>query len=183
MNFVAAFIGRLLLALIFIISGVNKLVDPGPAQQMLAHVSLPAGLALPTGVFEVAAGLAIVIGVWTRLFSLLLAAYCIVTALYFHNNYTDPMQSTMALKNVAIAGGFLCLFAHSQMRWSYDGLRARRRADLVAHDDDLRARDAELQAREVELRTARAEGRAEAMPAVVTPGVITDPPVRRRRWF
>ena len=171
MNLVAAFIGRVLLALIFIVSGVNKLVDPGPAQHMLAQVNLPSGLAIVTGLFEVVAGLAIIIGIYTRLTSLLLAAFCLLTIVYFHNHIADPQQATNALKNLAIAGGFLCLFAHNQMRWSYDGLRARRRADLVAHDSDIRARDAELQA-------ARAEGRTE-----VAPTVVADPPLRRRRWF
>lgn len=171
MNLLAAFAGRVMLALLFIVSGVNKLVDPGPSQAMLATVNLPPVLAVPTGLFEVIAGFAIVAGLFTRFTAMVLAAYCLLTALYFHHNFADPMQAVMALKNFAIAGGFLCLFAHSQVRWSYDGLRARRRADLAAQEAALRERDAEI-------RQARAEGRAEAAPAT-----LTDPPLGRRRWF
>jgi putative oxidoreductase len=174
MNTVAAFVGRLLLALIFIVSGINKLFDIPSIEAMLAGVGLPPGFAVPTALFELLGGLAIAFGVMTRLFAILFAGFSLVTILFFHRQFSDPMQATMALKNVAIAGGFLCLFAHSQMRWSYDSMRLRRRNDAVT-------REAELRAREAELRAARAEGRAETAPVVATTadGAV----VSRRRWW
>jgi len=55
MSMIAAVIGRLLIAVMFLVSGLQKIVDPGPTAQMLAGTNLPANLALPTGVYEVAA--------------------------------------------------------------------------------------------------------------------------------
>jgi len=96
----------------------------------------------------------------------------------FHNEFTDPMQAAMAMKNLAIAGGLLCLFAHSQMRWSYDSMRLERKAEIARRDADARVHDAEV-------RAARAEGRVAAAPGTTVTDVDGDgrPEVRRRRWF
>ena len=55
----------------------------------------------------------------------------------------------IAMKNLAIAGGLLVLFAYSNMAYSFDSLRARRKAEREVNEADLRA--------------AKAEGRAEVM--------------------
>lgn len=185
MTAIAAFAGRLLLAVLFIHSGIVKLLAPQGAGQMLDAAGLPASLAMPTGIFELVAGLALVFGVMTRLFALLLAAFTLLAALLFHNQLTDPMQLMQAEKNLAIAGGLLALFAVSQMRWSYDSMRLRRRAEVAKLDAESRVHEAEL-------RAARAEGRAELAGTGPVGGqtVVTDanrdgvPEVRRkRRWF
>jgi len=182
------FIGRLLIALLFIVSGANKLFDIGGTQAMLTSAGLPAMLALPTALFELLAGLALVFGFMTRLVAILLAGFCLAAAFFFHNNFMDPMQAAMLLKNVAIAGGLLCLTGLDSIRWSYDSMRERRR---VEHD----ARIAEGQAHEAELRAARAEGAAAATHSREVAGsdihgrtVVTDvdgdgvPEVGKRRW-
>lgn len=143
MTALMAFIGRVLIALLFIISGTNKLVDPASAAAMLSGVGLPASLAMPTGVFELVAGLALVGGVLTRFFAALLAAFCLLSAFFFHNNFVDPLQATMLLKNVAIAGGLLCLCAVNTMRWSYDAMRDQRRLERAEREATVRAAYAE----------------------------------------
>lgn len=140
---ILAFIGRVMIALLFIVSGVNKFADLAGTQAMLTAAHLPAGLAIVTAIFEVVAGLALVVGVMTRFFALLLAAFCLVAAFFFHNNFMDPIQAAMLLKNVAIAGGLLCLCAVDTLRWSYDDIRLRRRNELAARDAELRAAKAE----------------------------------------
>jgi putative oxidoreductase len=126
-----AFIGRIMLALIFVISGAIKLTDiPGTASYM-AGVGLPPSLALPVAIFEIVGGLMIVFGVFTRLTALVFAAFCLLTALLFHRETADPIQAAMAFKNIAIAGGFLCLFAYDQKSWSFDAYRERRRREVV----------------------------------------------------
>jgi putative oxidoreductase len=90
----------------------------------------------------------------------------------------------MALKNLAIAGGFLCLFAHRQVVWSYDALRLRRRADLATHDAELRAARAE--AREAALAKAAAAGTATGATPLVDSdgdGIADSLSYRRRRWW
>ena len=162
MNTVAALIGRILLALIFIVSGAAKLFDPSGTEALITGVGLPAGLAIPAGLFELIAGLAIALGFMTRLFAVLLAGFCLVTAFFFHNQFGDPMQAAMALKNVAIAGGLLCLFAHSQMRWSYDSLRTTRKAELAERKLGTSQRETETKLHDAELRAAKAEAASEA---------------------
>jgi putative oxidoreductase len=146
-----AVVGRILIALLFIVAGFTKLIDPASTAQMLAGVGLPAWLALPTGLFELLAGLALVVGYHTRIFALLLAGFSLVTAFFFHNNLLDPIQSAMLLKNVAIAGGLLSLCGLDTARWSYDAMRQRRREDLAEQKGREEAHDAEV-------RAARAEG-------------------------
>ena len=107
MSSIAAFFGRLMLAAIFIVAGAGKLGDLAGTDQYIQSAGMPAGLALPAAIFEIVAGLAIALGVMTRFFSLLLAGFCLLTAVLFHKNFADQVQGIMFMKNVAIAGGFL----------------------------------------------------------------------------
>ena len=167
MSMIAVFIGRLYIALIFIVSGINKLIHVSDTSAMISAASLPGGLAIPVGLFELIAGLCIALGIAVRLISILLAFFVLATILFFHREFTDPVQAMVAMKNLAIAGGLLCLFGYGHTRWSYDALRQRRRDELAAHRAQQHATDAEL-------RAARAEGRAEAVGA---------PVVVKRPWW
>lgn len=149
MSMIAAVIGRLMLALIFILAGLQKIMDPSGPGEMLAGAGLPSSLAMPTGIFELIAGLLLAVGWMTRLAAILLAGFTLLTVFFFHNEFSDPMQGAMALKNIAIAGGLLMVFAYGHMRGSYDHMRSTRKV--------------ESEAREAELRAARAEGKAEAL--------------------
>lgn len=155
MSGIAAFVGRVMLAALFILAGISKLGALPATDSYIQSVGMPAGLALPTAVFEIAAGLAIALGIFTRFFALLLAGFCLITAVLFHNNFSDPLQMANFLKNVALAGGFLVLFAQRHMVWSYDTMRERRTADRSTRDAEMRAE--------------RAEGRLEGAREVRTP--------------
>lgn len=153
---IAAFFGRLMLAALFVLAGIPKIIDPSGAAAMLQGANLPATLALPTGVFEVAAGLLLALGFMTRFVSILLAGFTLLATFFFHNQIGDPLQAAMALKNIAIAGGLLVVFAYGQMRWSYDHMRTTRKGEVAT-------RKAEERAHEAELAAARAEGRASVL--------------------
>lgn len=154
MSTIAAAIGRIFLAVIFILSGAGKLLQPATYEAMITAAGMPAGLAIPAGVFEVLAGLALAFGLMTRLAAVLLIAFVALTTVQFHNRLTDPVQQVQALKNLAIMGGLLLVFAHSQMRWSWDSMRRERRSERERLEAQGRAHEAEL-------RAARAEGRLE----------------------
>ncbi len=162
MSMIAVFIGRLFIAVIFVVSGINKLIHVADTNAMISAAGLPDGLAIPTGLFELIAGVCIALGVATRLFAILLAGFVLLTILFFHREFTDPLQAMAAMKNLAIAGGLLCLFGYGHTRWSYDALRQRRRDELAKHQAQSRLTEAEL-------RAAHAEGRAEAAGAPVPP--------------
>jgi len=91
----------------------------------------------------------------------------------------DPVQGAMALQYIAIIGGLLLAFAHSQMWGHYYAIRSERRGEEAA-------RDAERRLHEAELRATRAEALAETAhgDTVVTDVDHVDRPVvRRRRWL
>jgi putative oxidoreductase len=141
MSTIAAVIGRVFISVIFIVSGVQKLLDPAPVGQMLAATNLPASFALPTGAFELIAGLMLAVGLLTRLVAILLAGFCLVTIFFFHNQFADPTQAAMALKNLAMAGGLLAVFAYGQVRGTLDAVREerkRQKAEIAqAHSDGV----------------------------------------------
>jgi len=180
MNYIAALIGRILIALLFLYSGAIKLMNPAMTEGMITGVGLPAGMAIPVGIFEVVAALCLIVGFMTRLASILLAGFVALTILFFHHDLTTMAGTGAVLQHLALIGGLLCLFAHSQMRWSYDSMRLERKAE--------RARlDAEARVHEAELRAAKAEGHVAGVGTART--VVTDvdgdgvPEVRKKRWF
>ena len=141
MAFLASVLGRILLALIFIVAGITKLVNLGATQTFLEQTTtLPTGIALPVGIFEVVFGMFLAIGFMTRVSSILLCGFTLATIFFFHNALADHAQLQVALKNLAIAGGLLMVFAYGQARGSVDVWRERDRA------------------RRAELRAARAGG-------------------------
>lgn len=111
--------GRILLALIFVVAGFGKLGDVQGFSGYLASGGLPAFLAWPAVLFEIIAGLALLIGFQTRLAALALAAFSVVTAFLYHFP-VDAMQQVMFLKNLAMAGGYLMLVAHGAGALSVD---------------------------------------------------------------
>ncbi len=131
MSIIAVFIGRLFIAVIFIVSGVNKLIHVNDTTAAISAAGLPGALAIPVGLFELIAGVCIALGIAVRLWSILLAGFVLATILFFHREFTDPVQAMAAMKNLAIAGGLLSLFGYGHTRWSHDAMRQRRRD--VAH--------------------------------------------------
>lgn len=172
MSKIAAILGRVLIGILFIASGISKLMDPSGTAAMLTGAGLLGNFAIPTGVFELVAGLCLAAGFAVRITSVLLAVFTAATILFFHNRFTDPAQAVALLKNLAIIGGLALAFAHSQMWWHYYSLRTARRGEV-------QARDAEQRVHEAELRAARAEARAEAVATqthaagTATPGHVT----------
>jgi putative oxidoreductase len=83
-------------------------------------VLLPLVIAL-----EIGGGLAILLGLFTRVASVLLAGFCVIAAAIFHSNFADQIQMVMFLENLSIAGAFLILFARGAGPNSVDARRSR----------------------------------------------------------
>ena len=118
----AALIGRVLLAAIFLLSGINKVTAPEATQAYIASAGLPAPLVayVVALVVEIGGGVLLLIGYQARWAALALAAFTIVTAFGFHNNFAEQNQMIHFLKNVAIAGGLLQVFAFGAGAFSLD---------------------------------------------------------------
>lgn len=115
--------GRILIALIFVLAGLNKIGAIEGTQGYMEAMGIPGILIYPTILFEVGAGLAIIIGYQTRTVALALAGFCLVTAFIFHNNMGDQTQFVMFMKNLAMAGGFLFLARDGAGQPSLDNRR------------------------------------------------------------
>lgn len=115
--------GRLLLAFMFIYSGLGKITGYEGSAQYMQQAGVP-GLLLPLViVVELVGGLAIAVGWRTRLAAFLLAGFSILAALFFHAKFDDPAQQIQFMKNLTIAGGFLLLVVHGAGALSLDGRR------------------------------------------------------------
>jgi putative oxidoreductase len=107
------FIGRVLIGVPVMMSGLSKLTSYGATTALIAAVGLP----FPPLAFAVAAivelggGLLLVLGYQARLVALALAVFALATALTFHTNFADQNQMIHFLKNVMMAGGLLQIVA------------------------------------------------------------------------
>lgn len=118
----AILIARILLSAIFIWSGWGKIADIQGTGVYIATSGLPSALAWPAAIFELIFGLFILVGFQTRATALAFAAFCIVTALFFHSDWGERGEQANFFKNLAMAGGFLMLYAHPHNHYSIEAL-------------------------------------------------------------
>jgi putative oxidoreductase len=118
----AAAAGRLLMSIIFILAGLQKLGTAGDTVAYMASQGLPAPrlAAVVAIVVECIGGAFVLAGYQTRHVGLILAVWCILTGVIAHSQFADPNQMDHFLKNLAMAGGFLLLFAFGVGAWSID---------------------------------------------------------------
>ena len=116
-------IGRVMLALIFILAGFGKITDPVGTMGYMQSVGLPGLLLWPTIALELLGGIALAVGYKTRLVAFALAGFCVLAAVLFHRNFAEQMQMILFLKNIAIAGGLLLLATGASTAYSMDNRR------------------------------------------------------------
>jgi len=128
---VAALIGRIMLALIFITSGFGKIGGFEGTAGYIASKGLPVAsvVAALTILIELGGGLAILFGFLTRWAALALAVFSVLAAVIFHAYWGVPADQVMGQqinfwKNISIAGGFLMLSAYGAGGISIDAKRA-----------------------------------------------------------
>lgn len=107
-------VGRILLGLIFVMSGFSKITGFEGTQQHMAEFGVPVTGILLVGaiVVELLGGLSLIFGYWARAGAVLLALFLIPTTLIFHTDFSQQTQMVMFLKNLAIMGGLLFVIAH-----------------------------------------------------------------------
>lgn len=122
--------GRILLSLIFVISGIEKILGWSGTAAYMASTGMPlVPLLLTLAILvEVGGGLALLIGFKARLAALALLAFLIPTTLTFHNFWVyqgaaREAQLVNFLKNLAIMGGLAMVVAHGPGSVSVDGTK------------------------------------------------------------
>jgi putative oxidoreductase len=125
-------LGRVLLGYIFVMSGFGKLTAGAATIGYIASAAVPMpSLAYVLAVaVELGGGLLLLGGLFTRWVGLALAVFCLFTAFVFHG-FGDMNNSIHAMKNIAMAGGFLYVAAYGAGAWSLDALRLQRRGGLA----------------------------------------------------
>ena len=81
---------------------------------------IPGFLLWPAIVLEILLPIFIIIGYRTQISALILAAFCVATALLFHLDFTNQMQTIALLKNFGLAGGFLFIAVNGPKEWAID---------------------------------------------------------------
>jgi putative oxidoreductase len=125
----AVLIGRILLVLIFLKSGLGKIENfQGTAQYMASH-GMPFSHFFLVGAifFELVGSITVILGLFARYGALLLLIFLIPTTLIFHNIFADPKMMIHFMKNVSMFGGLLILLAFGPGRLSFDYLRGKKR--------------------------------------------------------
>ena len=113
-------VGRLFIALIFFMSGLNKIGNYANTAGWMESVGVPGALLPLVIALEVVGGAAIILGWQTRIIAFLFAGFCLLSAIIFHADFSDQMQMGMFMKNVGLAGGFLILLVHGAGNYSLD---------------------------------------------------------------
>ena len=116
-------IGRILLVLIFLKSGIGKIENfEGTAQYMASHGIAPYTNFFLVGAifFELAGSITVILGYFARFGAILLLIFLIPTTLIFHDTFVDPKMTIHFMKNVGIFGGLLVLLAAGAGRFSLD---------------------------------------------------------------
>lgn len=118
----ALLLGRVLLSAIFISGGWTKLIAAAATQAAFGQRGLPwPQVAWAIAVFvELGGGLAILFGLFSRFAAVVLAIWCVATALVAHTNFADRNMEIHFFKNIAMAGGFLYVAVLGAGAWSLD---------------------------------------------------------------
>ncbi|HEY0436473.1 MAG TPA: DoxX family protein [Phenylobacterium sp.] len=107
----ATWIGRALIAFLFIPAGITKIIGAKPYLDHMAAHRVPAALLPMVIALEIGAGALVLVGWQGRWAALALAGFCIATAFVFHFDLGDKVERTQFVKDLAIAGGLFVLAA------------------------------------------------------------------------
>jgi putative oxidoreductase len=116
----AAPVGRILLALMFVLAGLNKISGYSGMQGYMDSMGVPGALLPLVIALEVIGGLILMLGWHTRLTAFLLSGFTILATLIFHSNLGDQTQMLFFMKNLSVAGGLLLVVSHGAGPYSID---------------------------------------------------------------
>jgi len=136
----AAPVGRVFLSMIFLLSGMMKLMNWNATAEAMASKGMTVGthfFLLMAILIEIGGGLSILLGCRARVGAFVVFLFLIPTTFIFHNfwaysgmEYQEQMQNFM--KNLAIMGGLLVIVSLGSGRCSLDNLEARKNTSPLA---------------------------------------------------
>ena len=108
--------GRALVAILFVLAGLAKILNPRPFLEHMTHFGVPTFFLPAVIALELGAGLALLIGWRIRDAAGALAVFCVMTAAIFHYQLWINTERTLFLKDLAIAGGLFVMAANAAAR-------------------------------------------------------------------
>jgi len=104
------FVGRLLIGLPFLASGLGKVADYNGAINFIMSSTLPLPPPLSYAgalAVELGCGVLMIVGYQARMAAAVFALYCLATAVFFHAHFSDPNQTFHFIGNLIMTGGLL----------------------------------------------------------------------------
>jgi putative oxidoreductase len=114
---------RILISTLFLINGIFKITNYDGTVDWMEGYGVPGILIIPAIIIEILGPVLIILGYKTKITAAFLSLFCLVTAIIFHNEFSNQMQLTSFLKNIALAGGFLFLVINGSKKFSLDNKR------------------------------------------------------------
>ena len=111
---------RILISTLFLINGIFKITNYDGTVGWMEGYGMPGILIIPAIIIEILGPILIIVGYQTKITAAFLSLFCLATAVIFHNDFSNQMQLTSFLKNIALAGGFLFLVTNGSKKFSLD---------------------------------------------------------------
>lgn len=114
-------LGRILIAIFFIPSGIEKITGyAGMAGYMGAH-GVPSFLLPLVILTELGGGILLLIGWHARIVSFLLGGFCVLAVLFFHSpSSANQLDQIIFFAELALGGALFAMAAHGAGGWSLD---------------------------------------------------------------
>ena len=114
---------RILISTLFLINGIFKITNYDGTVDWMEGYGVPGILIIPAIIIEILGPILIILGYQTKITAAFLSLFCLATAIISHNDFSNQMQLTSFLKNIALAGGFLLLVINGSKKFSLDNKR------------------------------------------------------------
>ena len=111
---------RIFISTLFLINGIFKITNYDGTMGWMEGYGVPGILIIPAIIIEILGPILIILGYKTKITAAFLSLFCLATAIIFHNDFSNQMQLTSFLKNIALAGGFLFLVINGPKKISLD---------------------------------------------------------------
>ena len=111
---------RILISALFFTNGVFKIMNYDGTVNWMEGYGVPGILIIPAIILEIFGPVLIILGYKIKITAAILSVFCLVTAFIFHNDFSNQMQLTSFLKNIALSGGFLLLVINGSKKFSLD---------------------------------------------------------------
>ena len=111
---------RILISALFFTNGVFKIMNYDGTVNWMEGYGVPGILIIPAIILEIFGPVLIILGYKIKITAAILSVFCLATAFIFHNDFSNQMQLTSFLKNIALSGGFLLLVINGSKKFSLD---------------------------------------------------------------